>query len=261
MRRAENGPPLAGAPLRPTRCRARAADSADRPGQLAIGARHLLDARECTCAAMSCERGRLFPADALRGGEQGRQIAPQLIGHRHRGALVRRHALEWSRQVPTARSCPTSSWLSARKAAATASSQFLGAPEASSSRSSRPGRRNNCRDRSRTCLRAFSLGTLPDRLNALEPRSATNTKGSAIGGLIRSRRRRQAGRQRSGQRLLHLDIIGGAARFAVHLEGDIEKPRRAALQMRQLLQPEADRAEPLVLGRRAASTTLSRSST
>jgi hypothetical protein len=33
-------------------------------------------------------------------------------------------------------------------------------------------------------LRAFSFGTLPDRLKALVPRSATKMKGSATGGLM-----------------------------------------------------------------------------
>ena len=50
--------------------------------------------RGMTLAAIVLRGGRLFPADALRGGEQGRQIAPQLIGDRHRGALVRSHALD-----------------------------------------------------------------------------------------------------------------------------------------------------------------------
>ena len=62
---------------------------------------------------------------------------------------------------------------------------------------------------------------------------------------------RQSGRQRSGQRFLHLGIVGRAARFAIDLEGDVEKPRRAAFQVRELLEPEADRAKPLIRGRRA----------
>jgi hypothetical protein len=78
---------------------------------------------------------------------------------------------------------PESRRLSARNAAVTAASQFFGAPEATSSLSSSPGRSNNCRDNSRTFCRAPSLGTLPDRLSSLASRSATNTNGSAIGGL------------------------------------------------------------------------------
>jgi hypothetical protein len=62
---------------------------------------------------------------------------------------------------------------------------------------------------------------------------------------------RETCRHRSGQRLLHLGIIGCAARFAVDLEAGVQQPRRSLLQMRELLQPEADGSEPL-LSRRAA---------
>ena len=62
---------------------------------------------------------------------------------------------------------------------------------------------------------------------------------------------REAGRHRSGQRLLHLGIVGGAPRFAVDLEAGIQQACRSLFQMRKLLQPEAHGAKPL-LARRGA---------
>src|SRR5262249_14941632 len=54
-------------------------------------------------------------------------------------------------------------------------------------------------------------------------------------------------RQRPAQRLFHLGIVGCTARLAVYFQGDVVQTGRAALQMRELLEPEAYRPEPLLL--------------
>src|SRR3954469_6386845 len=73
----ENGPSLrGGAPLFVVEQRQQIGAAL---GQFAVGVRRILDAGKDSRGDVLRGRG-LFPADALRGGEQGRQIAPQLIG-------------------------------------------------------------------------------------------------------------------------------------------------------------------------------------
>src|SRR5690242_19239908 len=57
----------------------------------------------------------------------------------------------------------------------------------------------------------------------------------------------ESGRQRPAQPLFHLGIVGRTARLAVDFQGDIVQTGRAALQVRELLEPEAYRPEPLLL--------------
>ncbi len=108
---------------------------------------------------------------------------------------------------PVSETFPDSSRLNAFNKTTTASFQFLGAPEASSSLSSRVGRSNHCRDKSRRRLRMRSFGTLPANASVSGLRLATNTKGSTLGGRTLLLMTLSPGGQRVAERLLQLGEI------------------------------------------------------
>ena len=96
-----------------------------------------------------------------------------------------------------------------------------------------------------------SLGTLPRQRERIGAKRGDEDERIGKRGTHIVVQDGKAGRQRAGERLLHLGVVGGAPRFAFDLQPRIQKPRRPLFQMRQLLQPEADGAKPL-LARRTA---------